>query len=191
MPRVVDTQQRRAELTDATAHAIAKVGIENVTLREIARSGGWTTGIVNHYFADKRDLMRATFRSRADIARARVERSVEAGASLLEAIIDASLPLDAERLLNWKVWLAFWGAAVGDEELSAAQRERHATFLGSIEDALGAAVPCPSCGYRMVLRPYNYQYFVPVDKCLSCSKIWFDSDELEILQILIEDRASK
>ncbi len=57
-----------------------------------------------------------------------------------------------------------------------------------VQTALGADVPCPSCGYRMVLRPYNYQYFVPVDKCLSCSKIWFDSDELEILQILIEDR---
>jgi Zn-finger nucleic acid-binding protein len=26
-----------------------------------------------------------------------------------------------------------------------------------------------------------------VDKCLSCSRIWFDSDELEILQILIEE----
>jgi heat shock protein HtpX len=51
-------------------------------------------------------------------------------------------------------------------------------------------IPCPACGYRMVPRPYNYQYFVPVDKCLSCSKIWFDSDELEILQILIEDRGS-
>jgi len=59
-----------------------------------------------------------------------------------------------------------------------------------IEDALGAAIPCPNCGYRMVARPYNYQYFVPVDKCLSCSRIWFDSDELEILQILIEDRKS-
>ena len=47
--------------------------------------------------------------------------------------------------------------------------------------------PCPACGYRMVPRPYNYQYFVPVDKCLSCSKIWFDSDELEILQALIEE----
>jgi Zn-dependent protease with chaperone function/Zn-finger nucleic acid-binding protein len=57
-----------------------------------------------------------------------------------------------------------------------------------IEDALGPAVPCPACGYRMVARPYNYQYFVPVDKCLSCSKIWFDADEIEILQILIEDR---
>jgi Zn-finger nucleic acid-binding protein len=47
---------------------------------------------------------------------------------------------------------------------------------------------CPSCGYKMLARPYNYQYFVPVDKCLSCSKIWFDADELEILQALIEKR---
>lgn len=47
---------------------------------------------------------------------------------------------------------------------------------------------CPNCGYRMMPRPYNYQYIVPVDKCFSCNKIWFDPDELEILQILIEKR---
>jgi Zn-finger nucleic acid-binding protein len=47
---------------------------------------------------------------------------------------------------------------------------------------------CPSCGQRMLTRPYNYQYFVPVDKCLACSKIWFDADELELLQILIEKK---
>jgi Zn-finger nucleic acid-binding protein len=47
---------------------------------------------------------------------------------------------------------------------------------------------CPNCGTRMLPRPYNYQYFIPVDKCLSCYKIWFDADELEILQILIEKR---
>jgi Zn-finger nucleic acid-binding protein len=45
---------------------------------------------------------------------------------------------------------------------------------------------CPNCGYKMMPRPYNYQYVVPVDKCLACHKIWFDADELEILQILIE-----
>jgi heat shock protein HtpX len=50
---------------------------------------------------------------------------------------------------------------------------------------------CPNCGYGMAPRPYNYQYFVPVDKCLSCSKIWFDSDEIEVLQILIEMRQAK
>lgn len=45
---------------------------------------------------------------------------------------------------------------------------------------------CPSCGCPMIPRPFNYQYFIPVDKCGSCGRIWFDADELEILQILIE-----
>jgi Zn-dependent protease with chaperone function/Zn-finger nucleic acid-binding protein len=48
---------------------------------------------------------------------------------------------------------------------------------------------CPGCGQRLRARPYSYQYFIPVDKCLSCYKIWFDADELELLQILIEKRA--
>ena len=48
---------------------------------------------------------------------------------------------------------------------------------------------CPSCGYPLAARPYSYQYFMPVDKCLSCGKIWFDADELEVLQILVEKRA--
>jgi Zn-dependent protease with chaperone function/Zn-finger nucleic acid-binding protein len=48
---------------------------------------------------------------------------------------------------------------------------------------------CPGCGQRMLARPYNYQYFVPVDKCLECHKVWFDADELELLQILVEKKA--
>jgi Zn-dependent protease with chaperone function/Zn-finger nucleic acid-binding protein len=47
---------------------------------------------------------------------------------------------------------------------------------------------CPDCGATMKARPYSYSYFIPVDKCLSCHKIWFDADELEILQVLIENR---
>ena len=119
MPKVVDSEQRRAELTRVTAGEIARVGLDGVTLREIARAGGWTTGIVSHYFVDKRDLLLATFRSRADAARDRIDVSLAAGASMLEAIIDSALPLDEEGALNWKVWLAFWGAAVGDPELSS------------------------------------------------------------------------
>ncbi len=53
------------------------------------------------------------------------------------------------------------------------------------------AYACPNCGYRMVTRPYNYQYFVPVEKCLACGQIWFDADELEILQALIERKAKR
>jgi AcrR family transcriptional regulator len=138
MPKVVDSAQRRAELTEVTASEIARVGLDGITLRDIARAGGWTTGIVNHYFTDKRDLLLATFRSRADAARQAVERRLAEGATPLEAIIESALPLDEEGTLNWRVWLAFWGAAVGDDELTDAQQARHHTFHASISAALRA-----------------------------------------------------
>jgi len=47
---------------------------------------------------------------------------------------------------------------------------------------------CPNCGAKMLPRPYTYQYVIPVDKCFCCYQIWFDADELEILQILTEKR---
>jgi Zn-finger nucleic acid-binding protein len=58
-----------------------------------------------------------------------------------------------------------------------------------LKDREAQKLICPGCGYRMLARPYNYQYFIPVDKCLSCNKVWFDADELEILQILVEKKA--
>jgi len=63
---------------------------------------------------------------------------------------------------------------------------RHPVKVQMDKNKEASGMFCPDCGYRLIGRPYNYQYFVPVDKCLSCQKIWFDADELEILQILIE-----
>ncbi|MBN2199879.1 MAG: M48 family metalloprotease [Candidatus Aminicenantes bacterium] len=50
---------------------------------------------------------------------------------------------------------------------------------------------CPRCGARMISLPYNYQFFIPVDKCLSCRRIWFDADELEMLQVLVEQHSAR
>lgn len=136
MPRVVDHVQRRRQLTDATAREIDRVGLAAVRLRDVAKAAGWTTGAVTHYFADKRELLLATFRSRTELAHARFEAAVAAGGAMLDAKLDAVLPLDEERLLNWKVWLAFWGAAVGDAELAAEQRHRYETFRVGLEDAV-------------------------------------------------------
>ena len=60
--------------------------------------------------------------------------------------------------------------------------------IKKINSDKGQDIFCPNCGSKMLSRPYSYSYFIPVDKCLACHKIWFDSDELEILQILIENR---
>lgn len=50
---------------------------------------------------------------------------------------------------------------------------------------------CPQCRQekiRMMRMFYTEAYHVEVDKCLYCGLTWFDKDELEILQCLIEQR---
>ena len=138
MPRVVDHEARRAELVELTAQEIARNGLDHLTLRDVARSGGWSTGMVSHYFRDKRALLQATFRSRAEHAGRLVLDLVEGGRPPLDAFVEAVLPLDEERLLNWQVWLAFWGSAIGDPELSAAQQARHDSFHADLVSALVA-----------------------------------------------------
>jgi Zn-dependent protease with chaperone function/Zn-finger nucleic acid-binding protein len=59
-------------------------------------------------------------------------------------------------------------------------------YIQKIREQKSKKITCPHCGSRMLARPYNYQYVIPVDKCFYCYKIWFDADELEILQILTE-----
>jgi len=47
---------------------------------------------------------------------------------------------------------------------------------------------CPECRHpkaRMMRMFYTEAYRVEIDKCLHCGLIWFDKDELEILQFLI------
>jgi len=63
------------------------------------------------------------------------------------------------------------------------------TQTKKINPDVSPKIHCPNCGSQMLLRAYNYYYVIPVDKCLSCHKVWFDSDEMEVLQILIEHRS--
>lgn len=45
---------------------------------------------------------------------------------------------------------------------------------------------CAKCGKPMVHKFYSYAFYVEIDECPNCNLIWFDQDELEILQCLIE-----
>ncbi len=45
---------------------------------------------------------------------------------------------------------------------------------------------CPRCGKTMMNGHYNYEHALDVDRCTICDLIWFDKDELEVLQLLTE-----
>jgi AcrR family transcriptional regulator len=143
MPKVVDHAARRAELVDAAWRVIAAEGLEAATVRRIAQAAGCTTGLVTHYFDSKDDMLVAALREVHRRAGQRMIRHVggtDIEVVLLEVILDA-LPMDEDRQLEWKVWLAFWGRAAADERLRQEQQRRYAEWRGLLGKLIRRARP--------------------------------------------------
>lgn len=120
MPIQVDRESQREHVTSLAAGLVAREGVAALTFRRVAEAAGSSTAIVSTYFTDKRDLLLSTFRAAASRTTVRFEAAINAGGSLQDCL-EAWLPLDADRLTDWRVILAFWGVAVTDPELAAVQ----------------------------------------------------------------------
>jgi len=57
MPKVVDRTEKREEVLEATWRLMARVGIDRVSIREIAAEAGCSTGVIAHYFKNKEDVL--------------------------------------------------------------------------------------------------------------------------------------
>jgi AcrR family transcriptional regulator len=150
MPKVVDHAVRRAELVDAAWRVIAEEGLEAATVRRIAEVAGCTTGRVTHYFDSKDDVLVAALREVHRRAGERMIRHIggaDVAAVLLEVLLEA-LPVDEDRQLEWKVWLAFWGRAVADERLRREQEQRYAEWRGLLGKLVRRARPYDTAADR-------------------------------------------
>ena len=101
---------------------MAAGGIDAVTFRDVAAAAGYSTAIVSHYFADKRELLIATYRTAGHRAADRIAKVVAADPADLLGVLEALSPQDDDRRADWRVWAAFWGGALGDADLAAEQR---------------------------------------------------------------------
>jgi Zn-dependent protease with chaperone function/Zn-finger nucleic acid-binding protein len=72
-------------------------------------------------------------------------------------------------------------AAGGDRLRRAAVLERGRSGV--------SLIPCPRCAATMMRRHYSYEYAVEIDHCRICDLTWFEKDELEALQLLVERQA--
>lgn len=143
MPKVVDHDERRAQIVSATWEALASVGLEGSTMRAIAERAGCTTGRLTHYFDSREEILTAALREVHGRAGARMIRAADGAsdADALRAVLLEALPLDDERRLEWRVWLAFWAQAAVDAGLRAENEQRYAEWRDVLDRLLRKAVP--------------------------------------------------
>ena len=142
MPKVVDHEERRAELGDAVWRLAAREGLEAVTVRRVAEEAGWSTGALVHYFENKEDLLLFAFRTVADRVGRRLAAATERASAPLELArsqLLEGLPLDREREAEVRVWFAFLGLALTRPTLARAQRLTYRAWRGRVADLLSEA----------------------------------------------------
>ncbi|TFC82619.1 TetR family transcriptional regulator [Cryobacterium cheniae] len=127
MPKVVDHDQRRVELVEATWRIIARHGIEGATMRDIAAEAGFANGALKPYFSTKDDLLTFAFSHVfGQTSRRMIDATVgRSGLSALRAYCLEILPLDDNRISEARIVIPFWQKALTD----AAKAELHASAM--------------------------------------------------------------
>ncbi|WP_341392871.1 TetR/AcrR family transcriptional regulator [Arthrobacter sp. G119Y2] len=144
MPKIVDHERRRAEIVQTTWRVIARRGLDGATLREVAAEAGYANGAIKPYFPAKSDLMEATFRHVFSRTNSRGETATAGlnGFEALRAFCLEVLPLDANRLDEARVVIAFWQQALHDpaqaEVNDAAMLQWRSSIRGWLSAARGA-----------------------------------------------------
>ena len=142
VPRHADHAARRKQLADALMRLAATHGLEAVSLRHVAAEAGVSTGMVQHYFRTKDQMM--TFA--LDMVMANVEARARAEAvhygphaspkTIVRSLLIQILPLDEIRRLESHVVLAFLAYAAVKPAIGAGLRDSSGQMCGFIAEQI-------------------------------------------------------
>jgi len=142
VPKVVDHEQRRAEVAEAAWRIIERVGIRSATLRDIAEELGTTKGSLAHYFRSKEQLVAFAFEQGCARVFARMEaltRAANPGLDRLRIALALMTPAFIELESASAATLAFWASATDDAVLAGVHLRNYATWRARISEFLSEA----------------------------------------------------
>lgn len=141
MPKIVDHERRREEIAHVACQVIARHGFEQATVARIARSAGFTTGMVAHYFESKQQIVIAALRLILRRMEQRLVRSSRSGETRLFKVLSEGLPLDAQRFAECAFWTAFWGQVAVDPAFKRINAAIHREYQRLYERCFGQCWP--------------------------------------------------
>lgn len=139
---------RKSELIEATIQQIGASGSLNVTMGQIAKSAGVSSGLAFHYFKDKDSLFLAAMRTILSNFGKDVRHLMGAARSpqqRLEAIIHASFGYSSFRREAISAWVNFYGLALHSRDarhlLYIYQRRLHSNLVHALRPGCGETAP--------------------------------------------------
>jgi AcrR family transcriptional regulator len=138
VPKIVDHDERRRSIIEATWRVIAREGIANASTRVIAREAGCSSAVLAHYFADKAELMSSAMLAGHAEVHARLDPELSGLASVRQYMLEC-LPLDERRRFLAVVEVSFWGQAVGNRRLVDLYADEVQGFRGTLHVRLAQA----------------------------------------------------
>jgi AcrR family transcriptional regulator len=129
VPKRVDHDERRRELTGALLRIAGSRGLRAVTMREVAAEAGVSVRTVQYYFTDKRTLMLSGLAELAARLDQRVrDRAAAIGTDLaprtvLDVVLTAVLPTDERSRADSLAWTAYYadGLTAPEQAVNAVQ----------------------------------------------------------------------
>lgn len=135
MPRVVDHDERRAAIIRATWEQIAEKGIDETSMRDIARSAGYANaGTLSHYFSNKNDLMQRAYEYVYEATNRRIRAACTdaVGIEAVRRMAYEIAPISQITVREASIAMSFWQRAIHDEDLARTSRRVIAEWRESL-----------------------------------------------------------
>jgi AcrR family transcriptional regulator len=156
VPKQVDHHQRRTEIADAVWRVVAEQGFEGASLRHVAAAAGISMGLVQHYFATKREMLRFAMDAVQESVGARFVAEL-AGLpdpppprAAVRAFVVQLIPIDERRRREGASMFAYMIGGLRDDEIGERMRSGmaqlqefvagHVTAAGIEPDPHAAAI---------------------------------------------------
>ena len=142
---MVDHDERRAQIAGALMRVAAERGLESVSLRHVAAEAGVSSGMVQHYFRTKDEMMSFAMEVVKDNATARLAAAAQtlgdspSSGLVLRTLLVQLLPLDEARRAEGRVALAFLAYAAVRPQVAAILGEGSAGLRTFVADQIRAA----------------------------------------------------
>lgn len=151
MPRQVDAGRRRADIAALVVDVIQREGAASATVRRVSEAGGFSVGVITHYFRDKDELVACAFEWLADRSFVHLDQALahaSPGLARLRAALGFMVPSTGERSFP-AVWLSLWSGAMHNPDLARVHRRYYWRWRRILRQCLDEAVrlgemPAPS-----------------------------------------------